>query len=265
MSRPVAKLVSESRVVCALAAPLPVERVTRALVRQPELEVAAKLVVHDGRGAVLAEVPRSGSTARCESLALRAAERALAWVASAQPPAQEAAGPAVDREDVETVLAGLGWDWDSPSGEAWRVHAGDAALACTLELRATGGGVHVETAQPALRLDGAQALRAAQRYALEVSRRLVLARLSVAPTVEGHGRAVWDAFLPGELARADTLLWTIEAVIHARALTARPLHALGQRNVARAFRRIRAGSGARGPRSTLTPAEKPAFTNGGPA
>ena len=128
------------------------------------------------------------------------------------------------------------------------------------EVVASAGGVQVSTARTGLKMDNARALRAAQRFGLELSRRLVQARVSVAPSVEGHARVVWDAFLPAGLPVERTLESAIEAVVSARLLSARPLHALGQWHVAEAFLGLRARkSTARAGKTINLPAPVPAI------
>jgi hypothetical protein len=224
-------------------APIGYERALAALSSQPELASPAKLyVTPHGEPGLLAEVPRTLDRRRCESLATGALDAAVAWLDGATLPA--AVGPAHASEEVEAALASLAWRFDHSEDGSYRVHAGGAhangaGFSARVRVAAIGADrLHVSTST-ALAYVEPQAARALTRFALETSRRLRLARLSVGVPDAATARVVWDAVVLSELGLDRALPEAVQAVTCARAETARGLAALADARVAREFLRIR--------------------------
>jgi hypothetical protein len=219
-------------------APIAYERAVAALSSQPAFASPAKLyVTPHGEPGLLAEVSRTLDRRRCEVLATGALDAAVAWLDGATLPA--AVGPAHTSEQVEAALASLGWRFDDTGDGSYRVHASGAGFAARIRVAALGADrLHVSTST-ALAYAEPHAARALQRFALETSRRLRLARMSVRVTDTTSVRVVWDAVVLSELGLDRALPEAVQAVTCGRAETARGPAALADARGAREFLRIR--------------------------
>jgi hypothetical protein len=237
------QLRADATLVEGTHAPIAYERARAALPSQPELASPAKLYVTPrGEPGLLAEVPRTLDRRRCEALATGALDAALAWLDGATLPA--AVGPAHAPDEVEAALICLAWRFDHADDGSYRVHASGvhangAGFAARVRVAAIGADrLHVSTST-ALAYVEPLAPRALTRFALETSRRLRLARLSVGVADTATIRVVWDAVVLAELGLDRALPEAVHAVTCARAETARGLAALTDARVAREFLRVR--------------------------
>ena len=86
---------------------------------------------------------------------------------------------------------------------------------------------------------GVRAFSAQAVYALEMNHRFRIARFSVDAVGSDVVRAVWDTFLPAAVPVELTLASVLEAVAFARAVSLRPLAALGVPESALAYMSLR--------------------------
>jgi hypothetical protein len=235
-SLPDPKVSIDPFVVEAWAAPLPRALVLERLALQPELEQPAKLVLSGGgEPALLAEVAHRGDPRAAEPQARDALRAALAWIKGDGRTQPNGAAPI----DLAELLASLPWGSERREDGSYYVSTQD-------------GGA-------SLKVDAPSAGRALPLFALEVNRRLRLARLSVTGIAEGSADVVWDAVLhapsiagasPDAARLEQALLEVTTAVAGARGETLRTLRALGTPRVAETYMRLRAGkdpaSGAAG-------------------
>lgn len=242
-ARPAPKLSIDPFVVEALVAPLPLGLLLRSLPRQPMLVAPAKLVLScTGEPGVLAEIPRNGDYHGCEMRARAAIDRALAWVEREPEGAAEGNGTVSGSEAIDEVLVGLPWDWERGLDGSYRVNFAEDGVSCRVRVNSISASwLHVSTSS-AVKVPTSRAARALRIFALEASRRIRLARLSVTAIRQGTAAICWDSVLP-VAARLDlTLPEVLAAVVSARAETARSLRALSQPGIAEAYLSLRASA-----------------------
>lgn len=219
----------------------------RALPLQARLRLPVKVVrAQDGRGELVAEIPRVLELPDCRKLAEEALDAALDWLAAGCPAprprggrgASGRAGRSAERDELEEALSALPWPWESDGEGGYRVRAGWRSRAARLSVRPVGTGALRISTGTALQSRAPETNRAAALFALEAGRRVRFARIAVAEA----GAALqfeWDAVLPGSLPLARALSPLVEAVLAARSESAPALEALAQSPVARAYLDLR--------------------------
>jgi hypothetical protein len=255
-SLPDPKVSIDPFVVEAWAAPLPRALVLERLALQPELEQPAKLVLSGGgEPALLAEVAHRGDPRAAEPQARDALRAALAWIKGDGRTQPNGAAPI----DLAELLASLPWGSERREDGSYYVSTQDGGVSARLLVQALGAASLRVSSSTSLKVDAPSAGRALPLFALEVNRRLRLARLSVTGIAEGSADVVWDAVLhapsiagasPDAARLEQALLEVTTAVAGARGETLRTLRALGTPRVAETYMRLRAGkdpaSGAAG-------------------
>jgi hypothetical protein len=244
-ARPAPKLSVDPIVVEALVAPLPLELLLRSLRRQPTLVAPAKLVLScAGEPGVLAEIPRNGDHHGCEMRVREAIDRALAWLEEKPEATAEGNEAVCGSESIAEALADLPWDWERGLDGSYRVNVAEDAVSCRVRVSSISASwLHVSTSS-AVKVQTSRTARALRIFALEASRRVRLARLSVTAVRQGSAAICWDSVLP-VAARLDlTLTEALAAVVSARAETARSLRALSQPRIAEAYLSLRAPADA---------------------
>jgi hypothetical protein len=245
------RLEIEPDVVVARLAPLAPERALAALRAQPALAAPAKLALAPGGAAELwAEVPRQRDLALARRLASEALDEAANWLDQTAPLTGGAREPALAAPgsarlpEVEVALAALAWPRERAADGAFHLYARSGIDAARVRVAEREGGCVVLSTETALRLAAPRALEALAHFALEVNRRLRLARVSVAAD-GGAARLVWDAVLPAELPADGALGLLAQALVGARAATLRAFAALNDPRVAESYLRARASRARR--------------------
>jgi hypothetical protein len=233
-ARPEATLTVDGALLLAWLGPLPLESARAALPRQAGLIAPAKVVLSaHGEGGILAEVIRNGDSGFDTRCAQAAIESARGWLADrAAPPGDESG--AVSGAEIEGVLEQLGQEWEAAPEGGYRVHARARDVECRVELRSLQGRLIVTTL-PVLMRAGAASREAVQMFALRSNRRLRLARLTVADAGDDLLRVQCDTVLASSACLEQTLATALDAVVGARAETARPLRALCTPRLAEAY------------------------------
>jgi len=226
----------------ATSQPIALARAITALERQPELAAPAKLVLL-GRdeAALMAEIPSVVSRTESEELALRALEEGWRWLDGASAACEADPSNGICCEHLEALLDEVRWRWQRLETGGYRVDAEGPDGSYRLRIGVlSDGDLHLSTSTT-VGVSASEAMRAIRCFALESNRRLRLARLAVEGVEGERARAVWDAVLPGALPPELTLLDALEAVVGARAATARALAALCEPRVAETYLRLREG------------------------
>jgi hypothetical protein len=245
-ARPTPKLSVDPFVVKALVSPLPLELVLESLRHQPTLVAPAKLVLScGGEPGVLAEIPRNGDPRACETRARQAADRALVWLEQ-KPEARAAGSEAVCGSELSAeALADLPWDWEPGEDGSYRVNVAEDGVSCRVCVSSISASwLHVSTSS-AVKAQTSRVARALRIFALEASHRIRLARLSVTAVRQGTAAICWDSVLPMAARLDHTLREALEAVVSARAETARSLRALSQPRIAETYLSLRVPVDAR--------------------
>ena len=238
----------EERVVAVTLECPTMREALRGAAKQPSSELPVRyLLGPDGRPRMRAEIPRVLADVDCEKLAHEAIEAALLGPLCDPPEAEwrnRREQTRVDGRDASeledapaAVLDEHGWPWQ-PCDGGWRVHVavGDGPAA-RLEAERRPDGLHV-WADARLRVSSVSLLAQAF-YALELNHRLRIARVSVDAPGLDVVHAFWDAFLPCAVPVELALAPMLEAVAFARAVSLRPLAALGVPEMAAAYMKVR--------------------------
>lgn len=232
-------LVHDPIVFQSPASPVAREVAERALTRQPGLAWPAKLVAApDGATGLVSEVPRLVEPSVGAALVRQAAHASLAWLdddaPDGAPPDDDAAS-----EGLEDLLSEAPHPFRRLDDGGYGLDVAHEGVVGRIEVRATAAGGLWLSARGAVGVGDGRSLPALVAFALEVNRRLRVARLSVGAGGGSAAWLVWDAVLPAGLPAGRALEEGVGAVATARALSEGALRALADPTVAEAFLALR--------------------------